>query len=180
MRELYEPIDFFVVACMEQNVKAERVVQHAQRRSTICPTLGDGNCFFRAVAYATDPGETDAHTSCETRIMRRLQSLRERFVRHVLRRWDEVVVDDVRLSDLVEWEHQCRTKEEYARRLTRPGAWAGASEVWVFPSLYPNASLMIHERDRTECSGSGDLVCHIHYDDAVGHYSAMRPRRTRA
>ena len=103
-------------------------------------TKSDGACFFRAIAYALTK-EDSFLLSIDTKIELYLQNLRNKFVETVVEKWDDEVLDSLKMRDLVELEHDKHTPEEYREYMKRKNTWAAQPEVLVGGYIYESLTV---------------------------------------
>lgn len=142
----------------------------------ILETIGDGACFFRAIAYA-DTKEVRFTNSTDKKTMDDLLEYRDKFVHKVVEKWDQNIGEALRMCDIVMIEHGTETIDGYIEYMIQPGTWATQAEVIVGGDILggltvyqkPGGKWLKHTYGR-------ENVCAIFYN-GFDHYSAIHHTR---
>ena len=162
----------------EHHRDSQRGAQNMTNQVRPLDTKGDGACFFRAIAYALTNEDRFRHGN-DNRTKSYLRSIRIRFVEAVIQAWNDDVLDSLKLRDIVGFEHDKHTPEEYRKYMELPDTWAGQPEVMVAGNIY---GLTVYQKQdgqfvkHTYGNGKRKQGLHIFFNGS-NHYSALMVKK---
>jgi len=123
---------------------------------------GDGNCFFRSIAYALETNGIAA---------KKHSSVRAEICDHIACNWK-------RFGDICKKQHDLTTKVDYLAKMRADGEYADHSEVLAAAELYQcpirvlsvNANIIMNFPEEC-CSDKAPLL--LVFDHAKEHYDAL-------
>lgn len=153
----------------------------------IMQVKGDGTCLFRAFRVSLSVANRDQGIvslndqevlylhNIAFNMDEEIQTLRNQVADKVLELWNKVLMDGIRISTLVEWDHGHTVVENYREFMRKRETFAAEAEIIALSEIFKR-NIVVHDAGRTHISKLPESTftdsVHIWFD-GFDHYKAM-------